>query len=109
MLQVTVRSRTFSRYGGIKHKELIISTLFGYVLISLLYTCVVIWSKPASIQSFFIFLSLSVGALQIMKSIGVSINTSPNDSIKSKEAVFLLYIKLKSEFVILILLSVASI
>ena len=44
-----------------------------------------------------------------MKSIGVSINTSPNDSIKSKEAVFLLYIKLKSEFVILILLSVASI
>ena len=39
MIQVTVRSRTFSLYGGIKHKELIISTLFEYVLISLLYAC----------------------------------------------------------------------
>ena len=63
-----------------------------------MYTYVVIWLKPASIQSFLIFLSLSVGDLQITNSNGLSINTSPNDSINSKVPVFLLYtISLKTQ------------
>ena len=81
MLHVTLTSSTFSLYIGSKLKKLTMSTLFEDSLISVLYTYGVIWLKPASIQRFLIFLSLSVGYLQIENSIGLSTNTSPSDSI----------------------------